>query len=155
MKKHILIVSVLLSSLMFGADELGWVDTQIEAIKPPRKGMTNSELANAKSPFIFLKKNRIKSDKKASSKAPTQTKKAVTTSIDKSDKVVSKQSSKNLVLSAVINKSALINGKWYKLDDSVYGYKLSNISRTTVVLTKGKKKLVLTTSDTKQNIKFK
>ena len=154
MKKHILIVSVLLSSLMFGADELGWVDTQIEAIKPPRKGMTNSELANAKSPFIFLKKNKTESDKKASSKAPSKSKKVVTTT-DKSGKVVSKKTSKNLVLSAVINKSVLINDKWYKLNDSVYGYKLSSISRTTVVLTKGKKKLILTTSDTKQNIKFK
>ncbi len=153
MKKHILIVFLLLSSLLFGADELSWVDTQVEAIKPPRKGMTNSEVARAKSPFIFLKKNRVESDKKASTKKPSQAKKTTTT--DKSGKVASKKSVKNLVLSAVINKSALINEKWYKLDDSVYGYKLSNISRTTVVLTKGKKKLVLTTSDTKQNIKFK
>jgi len=155
MKKHILIISVLVSSIVCSANELDWVNTQVEAIKPPREGMNNSELAKARSPFIFLKANKTASNKKPSSKKPSTVKKITTTSKDKSGKVVSKESSKNLVLSAVINKSALINGKWYKLNDTVYGYKLSNVNRTTVILIKGKKKLVLTTSDIKQNIKFK
>ncbi len=153
MKTHLVIAFVLFSTIALSSNELSWVDTQVEAIKPPRKGMSNSEIANAKTPFIFLKKNKTKSDKKAGNKSAKAKKK--TTTSPGSSNVVSKKSSKSLVLSAVINKSALINGKWYMLNDSVYSYKLSNVNRTSVVLRKGKKKLVLTTTDMKQNLKFK
>lgn len=60
MKKYLLILTLTMSTSLF-ANELHWVDTQVEAIKPPRKGMQTQELAGIKDPFVFLVK---KEDKK-------------------------------------------------------------------------------------------
>ena len=160
MKKYLVIAFVLFSTVTLSSSELSWVDTQVEAIKPPRKGMSNSNIANIKSPFIFLKKNRSESKSKKYTKTkskPTnylRSKKTIVASSNSSD-VISKKAPKHLILSAVINNSALINGKWYKLNDNIHSYKLSSVNRTSVVLTKGKRKLVLSTSDKKRNLKFK
>ena len=62
---------------------------------------------------------------------------------------------RHFILNAIINDSALINGKWYKLNSKIFNYKLSNIKGTTVILTKGKIKVVLTTDSKSNNIEFK
>lgn len=154
MKLFILIIFLLCSNSL-SSNELSWVDTQIEAIKPARKGMNEAELNKIKDPFIFYK-NRNKKNYVKSRKKPVKyfsASKSTTSSETSNDML--KQQSKHLVLSAIINKSALINAKWYKLGEHVGSFKLSSMNRTSVVLVKGSAKLVLRTGDTKRNIKFK
>nr|WP_321266004.1 hypothetical protein [uncultured Sulfurimonas sp.] len=155
MKLYILIAITLMLSATINANELSWVDTQVDAIKPPRQGMSDSEIATIKDPFVFYKNRTAKKYKKTkvNSKRYSGVKNS-TTSSGTSDKRL-EQHSKPFILSAIINDSALINGEWYKVNESVDNFTLSSISRTSVVLTKGSGKLVLTTNDTKRNLKFK
>ena len=156
MKKYSLIAFALFFTLTLSANELSWVDTQVEAIKPPRKGMSNSSVATIRSPFIFLDKNKSKDKKDKTKKGTTKVKKKpLVSSKDSNTSSKKKKSYKGFVLSAIINNSALINGVWYKLNDKVYTYRLSSVDRTSVVLTEGKRKLLLSTSETKRNLKFK
>ncbi len=150
MKKHSLIILTLLITFSLNADELSWVDKQIEAIKPPREGVSNSVLSMIKTPFVFL--NKKKQNAKSS---PRKVYNKRTTKKRSKKRVLSRSSSLRFNLTTIINGSALINGKWYKLNDKVYNYKISNIRLTTVLLTNGKKKLLLSTTDTKRNLKFK
>ena len=156
MKKYFLALIALFFTISLSSNELSWVDTQVEAIKPPRKGMSNANLAYIKSPFIFLNgksKKRYKKYKRKTSSYKSS-KKIATASSDSCNETKQSSSGK-FVLSAVINNSALINGKWYKLNDTVSNYKVFSVNRTSVVLTRGDRKLVLSTSDTKRTLKFK
>ncbi|MEA1891469.1 MAG: hypothetical protein U9N33_02015 [Campylobacterota bacterium] len=148
MKTYFLMTFLLVSSVAISSDELSWVDTQVQAIKPPREGMSNSSVTSISSPFIFLDK---KQKKKLSDKVQSD-RTIISTS---PDSIVSSKPLKHLYLSAIINNSALINGQWYKLNDIVHSYKLSSLRRTSVVLTKGESKLVLSTDSINKNIKFK
>ena len=150
-----ILITFLLLSVTLSSNELSWVDTQVQAIKPARKGMTDLELDKIKDPFIFYKnstKSRYVKTKKKYRKYAS-TKKSTTSS--EANSIVLEHPSNNFVLSAIINNSALINGEWYKINESVNSFKLSSINRTSVILTKGNGKLVLTTSDKKRNLKFK
>ena len=127
------------------ANELTWVDEQVEAIKPPRIGISEKEIDKIKDPFIFLVKEEDKvekSTKKSSKKA------------HKRVHFVKKHYSKKLHLEAILNKSALINQRWYKEGQWVYGYKLVKVNRTSVVLQKQNKKLLLSTVSRSKNLKF-
>ncbi|WP_321777966.1 hypothetical protein [Sulfurimonas sp.] len=154
MKKFTLLLITLFISATLSSNELSWVDTQVEAIKPPRKGMETKALTEIHSPFIYSngKKAKRRYTKKKSStyKKPSKVSTTSTKSLHTMQKLP-----KNLVLSAVINKSALINGEWYNLNDSLYGYKLSSVKRTTIILSRGESKVTLSTRDKKQNLKFK
>lgn len=142
--------AVILSTTLC-ATELEWVDEQIEAIKPPRKGYA---ISGVNDPFVFLEKNKPKSKEKGSSSAP-RAKAAVAklASGEKKDEVVKK--SGVFVLSTIINSSALINGIWYKKSDVINSYTISDISKNSVTLKKGDKQLVLSTVTKKQTLKFK
>lgn len=158
MKKYFVIAFVLFLTVTLSSNELTWVDTQVEAIKPPREGMNDSDIASITSPFIFLhgkksKKRYTRAKVKSSVSHKKQTKNTQASSEESS--VILKQPEKPLILSAVINDTALINGEWYKLNDTVDSFKLSIVNRTSVVLTKGNGKLILSTSETKRNLKFK
>jgi len=127
------------------SNELTWVDEQVEAIKPPRIGISEKEIDKIKDPFIFLVKEEDKvekSTKKSSKKA------------HKRVHFVKKHYSKKLHLEAILNKSALINQRWYKEGQWVYGYKLVKVNRTSVVLQKQNKKLLLSTVSRSKNLKF-
>lgn len=149
MKKYIIISFLFLFSVVLSSNELAWVDEQIDAIKPPRKGLSNSAVSNLKSPFIFLNKQSAKtvSNKPASSNL------SVASSTAKTSEPAA--SNKGLYLDAIMNKSALISGIWYKTNDNVQGYTILDITRTSVVLTKNSKRLVLSTNSTNRNLKFK
>jgi hypothetical protein len=139
--------------MFLSADELSWVDEQIEAIKPPREGVSNYEISRIKSPFVFLYKQKnlkTKQDKKNK----TATRKKVVTNVSKNTLVKSSHHV-GLRLSAIINGSALINGKWYKAGQNVYGYKVADVRLTSVLLIRGNKKLLLSTNDLKRNLKFR
>ena len=137
---------LLLLSTYVMANELAWVDEQVEAIKPPRKGISKQEITSLKDPFIFLK------TKKTNNKNVKHT------------SVINRKTSKStyrrvhsykLSLEAVMNKSAFINGKWYKEGEKVKGYLLKEVNARSVLLTKGKKQLTLTTMSKNKKLKFK
>ena len=146
MKNLFILISILLALNSF-ANELQWVDEQVQAIKPPRSGVKTSTINSVSNPFLFVKEKSGKNAK--SSKAKTALNK---TSSNKNQ--VSKKS-KALVLNAIINKSALINGKWYKIKDKVGKYTLSSIERNTVILKYKTKELFLSTNTQTKNLKFK
>ena len=153
MKTFFIIMIILLTSNL-SSNELAWVDEQVESIKPPRTGMKSRELSILKDPFIFLKKNRIEESKSKNanrSSTPKVTRSA-TSSAPGAKKIIKKR--KGLTLTTVINTSAMINGKWYKMGDKVSGYKVSKIDSTSVLLTKKKKKLLLSTNSKNKNLNF-
>lgn len=147
----IMILGLFLSAALY-ADELGWVDEQIEAIKPPRK---SAKISSIGSPFIFLEKNKTK---KKDSKKPSFRTAGKMPSVT-SKKVVCDtkpvESYKGFVLSTIINSSAMINGAWYKKDDKIKSYTIIDISKTSVTLKQGDKTLTLSTNTKTQNLKFK
>ncbi|MEN8303943.1 MAG: hypothetical protein ABFQ64_07720 [Campylobacterota bacterium] len=153
MKTFFIVITALLTANL-NANELAWVDEQVEAIKPPRTGMKSRELSILKDPFIFLKKNRTDESKKKSTKRSSAPRvaKSATSSTSGSKKIVKKK--KGLTLSAVINTSAMINGKWYKIGDKISGYKVTKMDSTSVLLTKKSKKLLLSTNSKNKNLNF-
>jgi hypothetical protein len=126
--------------------ELEWVDEQIKAILPSRVGVTDGFINSLIDPIKYgapvqsLKNNPsglLAPPKLGSSLLP----------------VIPKVIEEPLKLQALINKSALINGKWYKINDSIRTYSLSEIKSSSVLLN-GKKgqPLVLFLSKTNNNI---
>jgi len=147
MKKNIVITFLLLLfSVSLSSNELAWVDKQIEAIKPARSGLVAKNVDTLKNPFIIVEEKKL---------VTTKSGKKVYVTSKKSKKSRYKTSRRYYSLNAIMNNSALINGRWYKLNDSVGGYKLRSIAKTHVVLVKGSKKLKLTTYSKNRNLKFK
>jgi len=147
--KTIFISLLLFLVVNLSADELQWVDEQIEAIKPPRSGMQMKELAKIKDPFIFSSTTKSKGQskrnkryKKSSYKKPYQNRKQVILN-------------KKFHLAIIINDSARINNKWYKLGDSISGYTIAKIDSSFVLLTKDKKNFLLSTHSKNTNLNFK
>ncbi|PLY13314.1 MAG: hypothetical protein C0628_06860 [Sulfurimonas sp.] len=146
----IILLTVFLSSLLY-ATELEWVDEQIEAIKPPRKGVT---VVKVKDPFIFLDKSKpeVKKGAKTSSVVRRTVSSSKAVAVASPEKSVKKDT---FVLSAIINLSAMINGNWYKKNDNISNYTITDIDKTSVTLKKGDKKLILSTISRNSNLKFK
>jgi hypothetical protein len=156
MKK--ILTPLLFSSLVLSANnvDLSWVDEQVQAIKPPRDGESIRNISRVKNPFIFLKKNSTKKDDNKNNKTPetklSSTKKLDTESESKATTVFSKNS---FLLGGIINKTALINGEWYNVGDTVNGYKIVKIEKKTVSLSDGSKSKLLTTATKNTKLKFK
>lgn len=158
MKNSILILSLLASASLL-SDELSWVNEQVQAIKPARQGMNNRDIRIIKDPFIFLAKNRGKEDpetplKEQSTKVKTSSSNQITQKtqvIPKNGKSVNKI----LTLSLIMNNKAMINGEWYKLGDTVNGFKITELDRNSVLLTKKKKQILLSTKSVSHNLHFK
>jgi len=144
MKTLYTLLILLLSQTLY-SNELTWVDQQVEAIKPARVGISEREIAKIKDPFIFL----IKEDEKPENLGKKHSKK-----VQKRSHYVKKYHTKRLHLEAILNKSAMINKRWYKEGQWVYGYKLVTVNRTSVVLQKQNKKLLLSTVSKSKNLKF-
>lgn len=141
--KYLLPLIFLLFTINLYSDELQWVDEQIEAIKPPRKGVSDANISALKDPFIFKNSNSSKESVKTVAKS------------SKSSKYKSLKRYRKYILKTIINKSAMINGKWYKINDKVGLYTLSEVKRNSVVLSYKSKKLVLSTVSKNKNLKFK
>ena len=141
--KKLLIISALFLGVSLFANDLLWVDEQVEAIKPPRKGMDTTALAKITDPFVFLKKEE---------------KKAAMTNLNGTSVTTPTQTVKKaplaLALSIIVNNTAMINGAWYKKGDKVNGYQIAQVNQKTVLLTKKKKQLLLTTKSSSKNLKF-
>ena len=140
-------IFLLITSCLY-ATELSWVDEQIAAIKPPRNG---SKINNIRNPFVFLEKNGYVKKK------PVAEIKTISTTNAKGETItkVIKRKSKPLVLSAILNQSALINGTWYKKNEKIKSYTIIGIKKSTVTLKSGDRILNLSTNTKKQTLKFK
>jgi len=148
MKTLLLVLSLLLFSNLL-ANELSWVDEQVKAIKPQRSGMRHSTIATLKNPFIFLEKNRTESVSVAS-----KTKLKSTPITQKRATQRRATIKKTLTLNAIINNSVMINGEWYKIAGVINGYTIKKISRSSALLIKNKKKLLLSTHSSNTKLKF-
>ena len=145
MKNLYLLFTLLITTQLF-CQELAWVDEQIEAIKPERVGVSQKEISRIKDPFIFLHKT---DDSKLS-----KTKKGISPAAYSRYKKVSKRRTIHFKLEAILNKSAMINGRWYKQGSYVYGYKLAKVDRKSVLLIRKNKKLLLSTRSRSKKIKI-
>ena len=106
--------------------ELAWVDEQIKAILPARIGISERTINSLRDPMKMLKP--------ALSLLPPP----------KLGITVPQVVEEPLRLKAMMNKSVLINGKWYKVGDSVRKYSLTEIKPNSVLLTDSKgHKLIL------------
>jgi len=138
------------------ANELSWVDEQVEAIKPPRSGMRQSTISTLKDPFVFLEKNRTRSTVTASKTKLTNTP-AATIQKSATRKMTTQKTAtvkKVLTLNAVMNNSIMINRVWYKVGDNINGYNIKEITRSSALLVKNKKKLLLSTHSSNTKLKF-
>jgi len=158
--KTVLLLSLLAMTSLFAKDELAWVDEQVAAIKPSRSGMSKRELSHIRDPFIFLMKNRGNEgdEKKA---ITTKSVSSSSSSIQKAPKKEQQTTHTNqrkygkLELEAIINKSVLLSGIWYRVGDKVNGYTITEVTRNSVLLKKKKKELLLTTrTSPNSNLKF-
>ena len=161
-----ILLSIFITTISLNADELQWVDEQINAIKPPRNGLSTDTLVSIYNPFIFLQKtNEINSSKetvaiylKAKTVKKTKTyKKKKVKKHSKRKKIKQRvyYGSKYLTLNAIMNKSALINNRWYKIDDKISKFKIKSITRTSVVLIKKNVKMILSTKSKSNTLNFK
>lgn len=145
MKTFFILIFSLLLTLNLSSDEVKWIDEQIEAIKPPREGISEVQISSLIDPFIFLKEKKTDVDKVLNPAAE-----AIYQSMEIAPKVV-----KVYVVDAIINKSALIDGKWYNIGDEIDEYTVINITATSATLHKKGKDIVISTSNKNPNLKFK
>lgn len=151
--KTFLILSFLIFTFQISADEVTWVNEQIEAIKPPRSGVSSAEINSLKDPFIFLGKNTSKGTSTSNKNLATRSTGSKAGSTAKRGSRY--RTSKAFKLDVIINSSALINSKWYKLNEKINGYTVSEISRNSVLLTNKGKKILLSTKSNILNLKLK
>jgi len=154
------VISLLLLTLNLNSTELQWVDEQIDAIKPLRVGLKLSDVSVLRDPIIFIEQKKEetvgKSNFKTKSKKIVKRKKTYRSYSKTSSKSkINYKTIQNFKLEAIINNSALISGKWYKLNDKIKTFKISEIDRTTVLLMKKGKNIILSTSNRNRTIKFK
>lgn len=124
--------------------ELAWVDEQIKAIIPVRIGVSDGYINSLNDPIKYK------------SSAPMAT--GISTNLLAPPKLGSfpmlltppKVVEEPLRLQALMNKSALINGTWYRLNDAVRSYRLVDIKATSILLS-GAKGQNLILFITKQN----
>jgi hypothetical protein len=126
-----------------GDKELAWVDEQIQAILPPRVGIPEGFINTLNDPMKLKKPLSTISDSKLLA-PPKLGLLTVPTIVEEP-----------LHLQAIMNKSVLINTKWYKMNDQVRNYVLSEIKPNSILLV-GKKdqKLILFLSKQNNNIKI-
>lgn len=121
--------------------ELTWVDEQIQAILPARVGVPEGYIASLRDP-MKIKKPPV---------SPLGSSKLLAPPKLGSNTIFVEEP---LRLQAIINKTVLISGKWYKINDVVRNYTLTEIKNSSVLLT-GKKEQKLILFLTKQNNNIK
>jgi hypothetical protein len=138
------------------SDELTWVDTHIEAIKPARSGLSNSKISSLRDPIIFLYKKKLEIKSEVAPKVVKNMVSSSNSMIILPKTIIKKRKlGRGLILEAIMNTSALISGRWYKLNDSVGSYKLSKVNRNSVVISKNGRNKTLSTNSKKTTLKFK
>jgi uncharacterized protein YdcH (DUF465 family) len=107
--------------------DLGWVDQQIEAIIPQRSGIDIQSINNIKEPFVFLKDENVTTDEEIVFNTDIMESNGTITEVQ----VVKLEP---LKLTAIINKNALIDKKWYKLEEKVREMTVVEIKKDNIVL---------------------
>lgn len=137
MKKLFILPLVPLWLLGAVNEDLAWVDKQVEAIKPPRSGVSARTVNKTRSPFFKVseKQTVVKND-------------GTTVKTEK------KPVWEPLKLEALLNRSALITGNWYKEGERVRQYKVAKISHDSVLLKSRHKQLKLSIKAANPKIKL-
>ena len=120
-------------------EELSWVDEQIKAILPPRKGKSTTYIDTVTQPFIFVVVTKEGKDGVA---------------ISKTSRVFKRSWRAPLRVNIIINSKALIAGKWCSVNDWVQGYKVVAIGKNTVKLVKNKKSKILSIKQDNKKIQI-
>lgn len=125
--------------------ELAWVDEQIQAILPARIGVADGFINSLNDPIKYA------SSGVSGIKLLAPPKLGMLPNLPLIPQVVEEP----LRLQGLMNKSALINGKWYHLNDSVRAYTLSEIKPGSILLSGNKgQQLILFISKQNNNIKI-
>jgi|GEM_PF-795164 len=123
--------------------ELIWVNEQIQAILPSRVGVNDGFINSLLDPIKYITPVLLPSTSGSKLLAPPKLgSMGLIPIIPKIEEP--------LRLQALMNKSALINGKWYKINDPVRSYNLSEVKQNSVLLS-GKKDQPLILFLTKSN----
>ncbi|WP_345979122.1 hypothetical protein [Sulfurimonas sp. HSL3-2] len=120
-------------------EELSWVDEQIKAILPPRKGTSVAYIDTVTQPFIFVIVTKTGKDGVA---------------VSKTSRVYKRSWKAPLKVTIIINSKALIAGKWCSVNDWVQGYKVAAIGENTVKLVKNKKTKILSIKQDNRKIQI-
>ncbi len=104
-----------------------------EQISKKRVGLDESEIVKVKEPFLTIKEGKK----------------------DQSGTKFAKKQTNSLILEAIFNKKAMINGKWYSLYQSIGDKKIVSISDNYVWLktVSGREKLTIRTKNANISIK--
>lgn len=133
-----------------GDKELSWVDEQIQAILPARIGVADGYISALKDPMKTKKNSVVLSPAAPKLYAPPALRPVIQQTPTPAPVVVEEP----LRLYALMNRSALINGKWYHVGESIRTFSISEIKNNSVLLT-GKKGQLLLLFLNKQNNNIK
>lgn len=129
--------------------ELAWVDEQIQAILPSRIGVADGYINSLNDPMKYTAKAPQAGDGMIKMLAPPKL--GGLPGMPLLPKVVEEP----LRLQGLMNKSALINGKWYRLNDPIRAYTLAEIKPGSILLSGSKgQQLILFISKQNNNIKI-
>ncbi len=135
MKKYI-VLSIVTTALFANShheDLVAQYKTMFEKIGEKRLGVEESKIDSLKVPFVTVQKKRVATAKGGKAKPKKS----------------------GFVLEAIMNKSAKISGKWYKLHGEVHGMKIISVRDNYVWLKNDefRKKLILGSKNEKISIK--
>ncbi|HQT35759.1 MAG: hypothetical protein B7Y30_01485 [Campylobacterales bacterium 16-40-21] len=129
--------------------ELAWVDEQIQAILPSRIGVADGYINSLNDPMKYTAQAPKSGDGMIKMLAPPKL--GGLPGMPLLPKVVEEP----LRLQGLMNKSALINGKWYRLNDPIRAYTLAEIKPGSILLSGSKgQQLILFISKQNNNIKI-
>jgi hypothetical protein len=130
-----------------GDKELTWVDEQIQAILPARIGIPEGFINSLRDPMKMKKPIPVATIGSRLLAPPS----LGSTGIIAPPKIVEEP----LRLLAIMNKSVLISGKWYKVGDNIRNFSLLEVKSNSVVLADKKdQKLILFLTKQNNNIKI-
>ena len=110
--KRVIVISISLMVCLNAEFSMEQIDNMVLKIQQKRVSKMDIDYKSVPSPFIIIKKDE-------------DTKKTVVSTPEK--KI-------SFNLSAIINDTAFINGKWYKKGDVIGGYNITEITDTKVKL---------------------
>ncbi|MDD5211151.1 MAG: hypothetical protein PHV62_01940 [Sulfuricurvum sp.] len=132
--------------------ELAWVDEQIRAILPARIGVADGYINSLNDPIKYESTKPVLGANGIKLLPPP---KLGGMPMLPGMPIVAKVVVEPLRLEGLMNKSALINGKWYHLNDAVRSYTLAEIKPSSILLSGAKgQQLILFISKQNPNIKI-
>ncbi len=111
-----------------------WVDEQIDAIIPPRSGVPEGFVNALSDPVKYKVPPKPVKSVLDVVLPKIKTSKETNATLPALPKIIEEP----LRLQALMNTSALINGKWYRINDTVRTYTLAEVRQNSVLLTSKK-----------------